>query len=285
MIDTHTFRSMGCEVVVGGVTADELRRIEALFHHRDAVFSRFRASSELNRVNRAAGRVVRVSAELARAVDVALQAAVATGGLVDPTLGAALESAGYTKDFALLAPDPRPPGRAAPGAWGSVRLSGRLLSVPAGVRLDLNGVVKALAVDDALALLSGPGLVSAGGDLAANTEVDVSLPGGEAVRLVRGGLATSGSSVRRWRRGGAVQHHLIDPLTGRPADSPWAQVTACGATCLDADVAAKAAYLLGEEGPAWLDDRGIPGRFRSASGEIVVNENWHAGVEGAAACI
>lgn len=281
----HRFRSMGCEVVVGGATGDERGRIEELFHERDAVFSRFRADSELNRVNRHAGRVVSVSPLLARAVEAALEAAAATDGLVDPTLGSAIEAAGYTRDFALLEPDPRPRDHGEPGSWETVRLAGRLLRVGPGVRLDLNGVVKALAVDDALSLLGGPGFVSAGGDLAANVELDVGLPRGGAVRLVRGGLATSGSATRRWWRGGELQHHLIDARTGAPADSPWEQVTVCGVTCLAADTAAKAAFLLAEDGPAWLDERGLPGRLVSRSGAVVANECWRASLERAPACI
>ncbi|HZC29972.1 MAG TPA: FAD:protein FMN transferase, partial [Gaiellaceae bacterium] len=100
------------------------------------------------------------------------------------------------------------------------------------------------------------------------------LPGGDAVRVVRGGLATSGIASRRWRRGGAEQHHLIDPRTGAPSDSPWEVVTVSGASCLDADVAAKAAFLLGADGPDWLDERGIPGRFAARDGEIVCNSAW-----------
>ena len=87
-------------------------------------------------------------------------------------------------------------------------------------RLDLNGVVKAAAVDDALRLLSGRGFVSAGGDLATNGPLDVELPGGGSVRLVAGGLATSGRTKRRWLRGGEEQHHLIDPATGQALDEP-----------------------------------------------------------------
>jgi thiamine biosynthesis lipoprotein len=102
----------------------------------------------------------------------------------------------------------------------------------------------------------------------------VALPGGEAVRLVLGGLATSGSDRRRWRRGGALQHHLIDPRSGRPARSPWQQVTVCGRTCLGADVAAKAAFLLGRDGPDWLDQNGLPGRFLTAEGETISTEPW-----------
>ena len=78
-------------------------------------------------------------------------------------------------------------------------------------------------------------------------------------------------------RAGAEQHHLIDPRTGRPSSSPWEEVTVCGATCLAADVAAKAAFLLGVEGPDWLDERGLPGRFL-AHGRAYENASWRAGV-------
>jgi len=260
---------MGCEIVVEGASAPELARIRSLFEERDAVFSRFRPDSELNRVNAAGGGTL-VSPLFARMVETALRAREATGGLVDPTLGAALEGAGYDRDFAELAPSDQPVLAAAPG---SVALYGRVLVVRG--RLDLNGVVKAAAVDDALRLLSGPGFVSAGGDLAANAPLEVELPGGGSVRLVAGGLATSGRTRRRWLRGGAEQQHLIDPVTGRPSTSPWDEVTVCGATCLAADVAAKAAFLLGDDGPDWLDERGLPGRFL-AEGRVHENASWLA---------
>jgi thiamine biosynthesis lipoprotein len=155
---------------------------------------------------------------------------------------------------------------------------------PRGVQLDLNGVVKALAVDDAVALLSGPGFVSAGGDLATRGPVDVALPGGDAVRVVAGGVATSGSVGRRWLRGGMAQHHLIDPRTGAPSRSPWTEVTVVGATCLAADVCAKAAFLLGVDGPASLEWHGVPGRFLDGE-RVVVNESWAAALRQAAVCI
>ena len=265
---------MGCEVVVAGAAAGELERVQALFEERDALFSRFRPDSELNRVN-AAGGASLVSPLFARMVEAALWARETTDGLVDPTLGGALEAAGYDRDFAELdaSDEPLRPARA-----GSISLFGRVLVIGRGTKLDLNGVVKASAVDDALGLLSGAGFVSAGGDLATQDEVDVSLPGGGAVRLVSGGLATSGRTKRRWRRAGEEQHHLIDPDTGRPSASHWEEVTVCGATCLAADVAAKAAFLLGDEGPDWLDERGLPGRFLSA-GRAHENARWRESVE------
>jgi thiamine biosynthesis lipoprotein len=269
---------MGCTVEVGGADPRTLDAVRNLFHRYDAVFSRFRRGSELNAVNAAAGQTVRVSPLFARALALALHGAAVTDGLVDPTLGVALEAAGYDRDFAALVDDPAAPGAGAPGAWETVRAHGRFVRAPRGIRLDLNGVVKALAVDDALALLPGRGFVSAGGDLAARAGLTVALPAGGSVRLVRGGLATSGSTGRTWMRGGRRMHHLIDPRTGRPADSPWAQVTACGASCVAADLAAKAAFLAGGGGPDWLDERGLPGRFLAHDGSVHLNAAWRLSV-------
>jgi thiamine biosynthesis lipoprotein len=271
----NRFIAMGCEVVVEGATDEELGRVKALFAERDSVFSRFQAGSELNAVNDGRGARL-VSPLFARMVEAALRAREQTGGLVDPTLGAALEAAGYDRDFQALGSSDAP--LAAAGPAGRVELYGRVLGLGRGVKLDLNGVVKAAAVDDALRLLSGPGFVSAGGDLATRGEVDVALPAGGAVRLLSGGLATSGRTKRRWTRAGEEQHHLIDPATGRPSASPWEEVTVCGATCLAADVAAKAAFLLGADGPDWLDERGLPGRFL-AEGRAHENASWRAGVK------
>jgi thiamine biosynthesis lipoprotein len=263
-----SFRAMGCEVAVGGRV--DLDAVRALFERYESVFSRFRAGSELNRLNDAGGGTM--SRLFADVLETALWARARTDGLVDPTLGGALAAAGYDRDFAAGLDRGEPAGPPVPAR--AVRRIGRVLILPRGVRLDLDGVVKGLAVDCAAGLLDGDGYVAAGGDIATRGPVDVAVAGG-AVR-VRGGIATSGSTRRRWRRAGRVVHHLIDPATGAPADSPWREVTVCGATCLAADVAAKAAYLLGERGPAWLDARGLPGRFVRASGELLPNAAWAA---------
>src|SRR5205085_4046397 len=151
--------SMGCEVVVGldeTAPPDALERVRALFASRDARFTRFATDSELLRVNRA-DRIMLVSPEFARAVRAALAAARQTGGLVEPTLLEALEAAGYDDDFDLLPVDPGPARGASPGRWREVSLNGLLLERPRGLKLDLNGVVKSMAVDDALEAIEGAG--------------------------------------------------------------------------------------------------------------------------------
>jgi thiamine biosynthesis lipoprotein len=271
-MNQHRFTSMGCEIVVGGGGAREHAAIERLFEERERTFSRFIAGSELNRVNARAGRTTLVSGTFAEAVRVALSASVETGGLVDPSLGAALLAAGYDRDFAELDDQAAPADP--PSGPGAVAVSGRVVRAGPGIALDLNGVVKSMAVDDALALPGSHRWVSAGGDVATREPLTISLPAEGAIELRSGALATSGSSKRRWLRAGRLQHHLIDPRTGRPAETPWTDVTACGATCVAADVAAKAAFLLGADGPAWLDAREIPGRFVAEDGTVRANETW-----------
>jgi len=69
-----------------------------------------------------------------------------------------------------------------------------------------------------------------------------------------------------------------DQRTGRPAGSRWEEVTVAAATRFAADVAAKASFLLDREGPTWLDERNLPGRFVSPT-EVVVNESWRTALE------
>src|ERR687888_592284 len=172
------FQAMGVEIAVCGASDDELDAIRRLFEQWDGVFSRFRPDSELSRVNRHPLQVVILSRLFAYAMRAAISAAGATNGLVAPTVGAAVAAAGYDRDFSELGDDERPPGHPSPGTWRSLRLSGRLLSRPPGTELDLNGVVKSLAVDSALELISGDGFVAAGGDVAVRGGAPIALPAG-----------------------------------------------------------------------------------------------------------
>jgi thiamine biosynthesis lipoprotein len=269
----NAFRAMGCDVVLPyGAPAGLVR---ALFEERDARFSRFRPSSELSRVNALPLGLTLVSGEFASMLSLSLDAARATDGLVTPAVGGAIVAAGYDRDFDRLPPDVGAVVSAAVPSWHSISVQGGGLLRTETVQLDLNGVVKGKTVDDALEI-AGSGWVSAGGDVAAIEPVVVGLPGGGSIALHDGGLATSSVANRRWLADGVPQNHLIDPRTGRPTASPWRDVTVAAASCLVADVAAKAALLLGAAGPAWLEERHLAGRFVSHGGAVTLNESWSA---------
>lgn len=245
-MNVDRFQAMGCEIAVAGA---DPAAVAAVFEEWEDACSLFRAESELSRLNRSDASVVAISPLFARTLAVALDVAADTDGLVDPTLC---------------------------GRWREIRLAGRALSRPPGLALDLNGVAKSLTVDAAAELIEDDGFISAGGDIAVRGPVDVALPCGGAIRVMEGGLATSGTASRG--------RHVIDPRTGQPSDSPWEQVTASGSSCLAADVAAKVAFVLGADGPEeslrWLDARGIPGRLVALDGDIVESSLW----TGALAC-
>ena len=271
-----TFRSMGCEVALSDAAAVDV--VCALFDERDSRFSRFLENSELSSLNANPLGVALLSEAMASMLAAAFDAAHATGGLVTPAVGGAMLAAGYDRDFATLPADGPTPAPVSVPSLDSARLRGRMLLRTEPLVLDLNGVVKGRTVDDALALMGRGGWVAAGGDLATSIPVIVGLPGGDSVTVFAGGLATSSTGVRTWRRGGARQHHLIDPTTGGPSRAPWRDVTVAAGSCLAADVAAKAALLLGPAGPSWLDRRGLAGRFVDTQGVVILNESWRSSV-------
>ena len=89
-------------------------------------------------------------------------------------------------------------------------------------------------------------------------------------------MATSSTTVRTWRRASVVVHHIIDPRTGIPARSPWRTVSVTAATCVDANAAAPAALIRGDDGPAWLDGLGLAARLVSIAGAVVRVGGWPA---------
>ncbi len=268
----------------------------------DAACSRFRPDSELMLL--AAERQpgpVQLSPLLAEAVAVALRAAQLTDGDVDPTVGDALTAIGYDRDFALVPADGPPVRltvRAAPG-WRQVGFDepGRLLTLPAGMSLDLGATAKAWAADRSAARLAGAlgcgVLVGLGGDIAVAGEPpdggwrirvqDVTgrpedpPPGPAAVVAIReGGLATSSTTARRWRRGGTALHHILDPRTGLPAPVVWRTVSVAAATCADANTASTAAIIRGHPAPDWLAKLGLPARLVDAAGNVQTVAGWPA---------
>ena len=200
-----------------------LAAVDTELDRLDRQASRFRDDSELSRVHHEPSPVHQLSHGLAEAIGVALSAARWTGGLVDPTVGGALIALGYDRDFAAIAPAPAPAGAPAPApaggpaladgpgpapGWRSVTLEGTVLSLPAGVRLDLGATAKGLGSDRAAAAAYQAGgrggiLVSLGGDIAVTGQppaggwpvavADSSWSGAtdQVVRLTAGALATS----------------------------------------------------------------------------------------------
>jgi thiamine biosynthesis lipoprotein len=281
-------------VADGGRLERALHVLERELLAVDVACSRFRPDSELVALNVSAGAPVVVSPRLLESITVALRAAAATDGLVDPTVGRSLRLAGYDRTFELVRARRKIQPRfvAVPG-WRcvEVRPAERVVRVPDGVELDLGATAKALAADRAAAAAAADAgcgvLVSLGGDVAVAGEPPVGgwpvLVGddhalldadGQTVAIGSGGLATSSIAVRRWRAAGAALHHVIDPRTARPAVTPWRTVTVAAASCVDANIASTAAVVLGDAAPAWLERMGLPARLVSTASAVELVAGW-----------
>ena len=300
MLSFDSFVAMGTTntVVVDNPAAlqDAMAIVKAEVHEIDAVCSRFRPDSELSRLNGRSGRGdVLLSPLLEEAIVAALDSAEMTGGLVDLTVGRCVEDAGYTVTFRDL-PAEGPPiemlVRRVIGwrALGYDR-SAHTMRLPAGIGLDLGASGKAWAADRAAtAVVDSLGVsvaVSCGGDVAVRgpapedgwpirVAIDVDAEAWQDVVIFDGGLATSGTTSRRWRRGGIEMHHIIDPSTGMPAQTRWAMVTAAAASCVQANAAATAALIMGDAAPAWLDRLGLPARLVDNAGFVRFAGGWRA---------
>lgn len=305
----HAFAAMGTTVTVllPNNRRAEAAAVERLFRDWDRTCTRFEPTSELSRLNQAAGDARVVSDLLFDVLWTARRAAEATDGLFDPTLLRSLEAIGYDRDFASLdrvdgeatrelpadarlTEQPRPATRT--GGWRDLELdpTRRLVRLPPGVGLDVGGLAKGMAVDAMIADLSGRGVaaaaVDAGGDLAViglppdagSWPIAIELPDGhETVSLHSGALATSSVARRRWRQGDVERHHLVDPRTGLPSTERLWSVSVAAPTCAQAEVAAKAAFLLGRDrGARFLAERGLSGRFVLPDGRSEPAGGWSA---------
>lgn len=275
----HRFRAMGTEIELL-VETDEapaaLAAAEDEFHRLEALLSRFRADSELSRLN--SDGTLAAGPDLLRIVELALAAKERTGGRFDITVHDALVAAGYDRSFELVPAVAAAPVLSPARHTAGVRVRNDVIQLDHGVRLDLGGIGKGYACERAAEILAtaGPCLVNAGGDIATRAggwTVSVETVA-EPLTLELSGssaLATSGRDLRRWRRGGRELHHLIDPATGLPSESDLLRVTAIAHDAIDAEVAAKTLFLAGADAAREeADCLGIPALLVTQDGRTIL---------------
>ena len=274
------FGAMGSDVhVLVNGPADLLPVARDRVEELERRWSRFRPDSEISRLNALAGSPMAVSPETLGLVGRALEGARVTGGRYDPTVLGDVLRAGYDRSFEELGDGHGAAGGSPLGrGWARVIVdpAGSSVTLPAGVGLDPGGIGKGYATDLVVEELRAAGaagaLVNLGGDLRA----DGPAPGGGSwvvaiehplrpgpaatVTLDRGAVATSSRVRRAWGPASGRRHHLIDPVTGAPADTGLAAVTVLAARGWQAEVLAKAAFLGGlDRGRALLTVAGADG--------------------------
>lgn len=274
-------------VVPGGVAPndllaacnDELARMET-------VFGRWSPASEISRFNAAPAGTWELSQPLWDALMAALDLGDDTGGAFDPTIGALIDLWGFGPDGRrpVLTPTPTEAEIATAvdvSGWTRLRLNrgARAAVQPGGMKLDLSGMAKGLALERLSQRLSGMGatshLIDFDGDVKGvgmrpdGKPWSVVLPPlpGPAIRpLVIGchDLAAATSSVFRkgFRHGERVVSHLIDGRSGRAIDVDTVAVTVLHPNATRADALSTALIVMGRyEGFDWAEEAKIAAVF------------------------
>jgi thiamine biosynthesis lipoprotein len=195
-----------------------------------------------------------------------------TSGAMSPLVGGALEQLGYGSGYTLT-PSGEP---VRVPSWADCELDGTVLHVPGPVVLDIGAVGKGWLAGEVAAMVDGPCVVDASGDLVnrSGDVLRVALEDPHDPELAIGvvevpdGAALCGSASNR-RRWSDDLHHVLDARSGRPAR----QIVAAWAGGPDAgwsDGLATAAFFAAElptEGHWWaaldrdrrLVAQGLPG--------------------------
>ena len=267
-----------CRVVAPDETL--ARRAVELVEQLERTWSRFLPESEVSAVNAASGRLTIVSEVTFELIAHAERARSATNDAFNPLMLDQLAALGYDRSWPTLS-DGRGVVEDAigPGTKVAIELFPELSAVrlPDGASFDPGGIGKGLAGDMVAAALVADGATSVqlelGGDVRVvgpswdggpwQVSVDDSdhhAPDAATVTLPEGGVATSSVRRRRWRRGDAEYHHLIDPRTGRSASTDLDAVTAVAPTLWWAEVVAKVALVSGwAAARTFMSDVGVSG--------------------------
>jgi thiamine biosynthesis lipoprotein len=245
----------------------EIERLEALI-------SEWRPTSEISRLNAAAGgAAVAVSEETAAVLVRSAEITRDTGGTFDPTVLPLVRAWGFAGG------EPRIPSdaeiEAARRLVGIDALevdaaSGRARLVRPGVAIGLGAIGKGFVADRVAARLKAAGvpaaMVKASGDFACYggsakrpwpvAIEDPDRPGETLAEfeIVAGGVSTSAPTYRHGEQDGVRFHHLIDPHTGRSARGARSVTIVADDDTL-ADAYATGVFVMGAAGPDFVQAR------------------------------
>ncbi len=269
---TTSFRALGSQINIWLESGPSWQAILAKVPHwieaYEARLSRFRPTSELSKLNERPNEWVAVSEVLWKNIALAWEACDISEGLYNPLVLPALIAAGYDRSFDNLdtasAQTHQAPRVTIPD-WRKIKFDTQTQRVNIPGPIDLGGSAKgwiASQIANKLAVY-GSCLVDLGGDMVARQHPDYPVdwdvqvydpfnPDNPValVNLSEGAIVTSGIDYRHW---GENQHHLIDPRSGKPAQSDVVSVTIIHPDAIYAEAYAKAVLIDGSlRGLSWL---------------------------------
>lgn len=239
------------------------------------VMSDYRPTSELMRLcAKAGGAPVRVSRDLLRVLLKAQEVSRLSNGAFDVTVGPLVRLWREARRVGKLPPSSELDRALKLVGWRKVEIDSRRSTIrlsERGMLLDLGGIAKGYACDEALKTLRQFGvsraLVEMGGDIAVGSsppgrdgweiEVPAAPPGERKQKLTNCGISTSGDTEQFVEIDGKRYSHIVDPRTGLGL-THRTEVTVIARDCTTSDSLATAASVLGPDGAGALARKYYP---------------------------
>lgn len=248
----------------GDKAEDALKEAEDLIQKAESRWSVTDERSEIYRANHSGGQSVTVSEDTAELISFALTMARQTGGALEPTLCPVLTAWGFTTDSKQVPPQEEIDDFLQHVDYERILLDGRRLTVPDGMQLDMGAVAKGYMADLIAELLRQRDVASAILNLGGNIHAIGSRPDGSSWRIgIRApwgegnlgvleisdaAVVTSGGYENYFEdESGNVYWHILDPDTGRPADSGLLSVTVVGSEGKRCDALSTALFVMGKD--------------------------------------
>jgi thiamine biosynthesis lipoprotein len=234
----------------------------------DEQMSNYRPESELSAINReAAQREVIVEPRLFGLIQYALRVSQESGGAFDITVGPLMEQWGFFRGQGRV-PGPAEISQALEAVgYQHVRLAPERRGIRfdvSGVELDLGGIAKGYAVDQAAQILRSNGITAALVSSGTSSIYALGSPPGErgwkvtvrdpfeagkaadVFRLRNVALSTSGNYEKFFKVDGKTYCHIMDPHTGWPVQNMLSTV-AVARTGTESEVLTKVFFVGGVE--------------------------------------
>ena len=273
--------------ITGYADKATLENAVALCGEYEKVFSRTVNGSDVWRINHGEGSPVRVCGDTAELLAMALDICEKSGGALDITIAPASD----LWDFKADEPEIPDSGELSSAAklvdYTKLKLEGDMVTLPAGMAIDLGAVAKGYIADKAAEYLKEKGVESAilnlGGNVVAlgckpdgrEWSIGIQDPekengrAGYSVLVADESVVTSGIYQRGFDKDGVRYHHILDSATGWPVQNGLASVTIITGSSALADAMSTACFVLGrDKGMSFAEKMGVQAVFIGTDGKV-----------------
>lgn len=275
----------------GDNAKETLDRSVKKIEYLESLWSVTDEESEIYRANHSQGEPVKVSRETADLLSFTLDMAGEMDGALDPTIYPVLTAWGFTTDTKQVPSQEEIEELLPLVDYRKISLEGDLLTVPAGMNMDLGAVGKGCAADLVTEELREQGvesaLISLGGNIQAVGDrpdeslwrIGLSDPEGEGnigvLEISDEAVVTSGSSENYFEdEDGNIYWHILDPATGYPASEELKSVTVISREGRRSDALSTGLFVMGarEAQDYWRENGGFEMILLTSRGEIILTE-------------